>query len=146
MITIVFPRWNSDFWYLFVFEVSGLFLNCAMNSRGIQLSGGMGNEMSKLLGGNKYKYKNKYKCENVQIYKSKYKREGILIYKWTKKYENRQEYKFKHWLTGDSQKYIRITPLVDGETQWRCQELIDWVHLSSCVCRNWQCAELFGGL
>jgi len=30
-------------------EVSGLFLNCAMNSRGIQLSGGMGNEMSKLL-------------------------------------------------------------------------------------------------
>ena len=31
-------------------QVEGLFLNCAMNSRGIQLSGGIGNEMARLLG------------------------------------------------------------------------------------------------
>ena len=31
-------------------QVEGLFLNCAMNSRGIQLSGGIGNEMAQLLG------------------------------------------------------------------------------------------------
>ena len=37
-----------------------------MNSRGIQLSGGMGNEMSKLLGGDKYKYKNKYKHKKIR--------------------------------------------------------------------------------
>jgi len=30
-------------------EVEGLFLNCAMNSRGIQLSGGIGNQMAQLL-------------------------------------------------------------------------------------------------
>jgi len=30
-------------------EVEGLFLNCAMNSRGIQLSGGLGREMAELL-------------------------------------------------------------------------------------------------
>ena len=30
--------------------MEGLFLNCAMNSRGIQLSGGIGNEMAQLLG------------------------------------------------------------------------------------------------
>ena len=30
-------------------QVEGLFLNCAMNSRGIQLSGGVGKEMANLI-------------------------------------------------------------------------------------------------
>ena len=34
------------FWLL---QINGLYLNCAMNSRGIQLSGGFGKEMSNLI-------------------------------------------------------------------------------------------------
>ena len=34
------------FWFL---QIGGLYLNCAMNSRGIQLSGGFGKEMSNLI-------------------------------------------------------------------------------------------------
>ena len=35
--------------YYIVHQVEGLFLNCAMNSRGIQLSGGVGKEMANLI-------------------------------------------------------------------------------------------------
>ena len=43
----------EKYWLIFKNQVEGLFLNCAMNSRGIQLSGGIGNEMAQLLGDKK---------------------------------------------------------------------------------------------
>ena len=35
--------------YTYYTQVNGLYLNCAMNGRGIQLSGGLGEEMSNLI-------------------------------------------------------------------------------------------------
>ena len=43
-IVICFSVINS-----FFLQVDGLYLNCAMNSRGIQLSGGVGKEMANLI-------------------------------------------------------------------------------------------------
>ena len=48
-----------------------------MNSRGIQLSGGMGNEMSKLLGGNKYIVIRIYRFRIISADVHIYKREGM---------------------------------------------------------------------
>lgn len=36
----------------FKYQITGLYLNCAMSSRGIQASGGMGREMAKLISEN----------------------------------------------------------------------------------------------
>ena len=40
---------KNEFRVFWLLQINGLYLNCAMNSRGIQLSGGFGKEMSNLI-------------------------------------------------------------------------------------------------